>query len=111
MHAILILVITYWSVLINVCNSTAVFRILFWDFPVSRVLICCLYNIILLSAAAMYDDYNGMYMLYSRIDPLILLGPAENAMPWVYCNAKQKHLGCKKEEANQKQQLSDYTCN
>ena len=32
-------------------------------------------------------------------------------------NAKQKHLGCKKGEANQKQQLSDYksihsyTCN
>ena len=24
--------------------------------------------------------------------------------------AKQKHLGCKKGEANQKQQLSDYTC-
>ena len=24
---------------------------------------------------------------------------------------KQKHLGCKKGEANQKQQLSDYTCN
>ena len=23
-------------------------------------------------------------------------------------NAKQKHLGCKKGEANQKQQLSDY---
>ena len=25
-----------------------------------------------------------------------------------YSNAKQKHLGCKKGEANQKQQLSDY---
>ena len=25
-------------------------------------------------------------------------------------NAKQKHLGCKKGETNQKQQLSDYTC-
>ena len=24
--------------------------------------------------------------------------------------AKQKHLGCKKGEANQKQQLSDYRC-
>ena len=34
-----------------------------------------------------------------------------------YINAKQKHLGCKKGEANQNQQLSDYgyihshTCN
>ena len=27
-----------------------------------------------------------------------------------YNNAKQKHLGCKKGEANQKQQLSDYNC-
>ena len=27
-----------------------------------------------------------------------------------YNYAKQKHLGCKKGEANQKQQLSDYTC-
>ena len=27
--------------------------------------------------------------------------------PWKL-NAKQKHLGCKKGEANQKQQLSDY---
>ena len=26
----------------------------------------------------------------------------------VISNAKQKHLGCKKGEANQKQQLSDY---
>ena len=26
----------------------------------------------------------------------------------LYSNAKQKHLGCKKGEANQKQQLSDY---
>ena len=26
----------------------------------------------------------------------------------VSCNAKQKHPGCKKGEANQKQQLSDY---
>ena len=26
----------------------------------------------------------------------------------VYIYAKQKHLGCKKGEANQKQQLSDY---
>ena len=26
----------------------------------------------------------------------------------VLLNAKQKHLGCKKGEANQKQQLSDY---
>ena len=25
-------------------------------------------------------------------------------------NAKQKHLGCKKGKANQKQQLSDYRC-
>ena len=29
----------------------------------------------------------------------------------VYIDAKQKHLGCKKGEANQKHQLSDYTCN
>ena len=28
----------------------------------------------------------------------------------VYIYAKQKHLGCKKGEANQKQQLSDYRC-
>ena len=27
-----------------------------------------------------------------------------------YYNAKQKHLECKKGEANQKQQLSDYRC-
>ena len=27
-----------------------------------------------------------------------------------YIYAKQKHLGCKKGEANQKQQLSDYGC-
>ena len=27
-----------------------------------------------------------------------------------YITAKQKHLGCKKGEANQKQQLSDYRC-
>ena len=26
----------------------------------------------------------------------------------IYIYAKQKHLGCKKGEANQKQQLSDY---
>ena len=26
----------------------------------------------------------------------------------IYINAEQKHLGCKKGEANQKQQLSDY---
>ena len=30
--------------------------------------------------------------------------------PCVNFNAKQKHLGLKKGEANQKQQLSDYTC-
>ena len=29
-------------------------------------------------------------------------------MTYVYIYAKQKHLGCKKGEANQKQQLSDY---
>ena len=28
----------------------------------------------------------------------------------VKLNAKQKHLGCKKGKANQKQQSSDYTC-
>ena len=27
---------------------------------------------------------------------------------YIYIYAKQKHLGCKKGEANQKQQLSDY---
>ena len=27
-----------------------------------------------------------------------------------YMYTKQKHLGCKKGEANQKQQLSDYRC-
>ena len=32
------------------------------------------------------------------------------AFMWVSLNAKQKHLGCKKGEANQKQQLSDYRC-
>ena len=29
---------------------------------------------------------------------------------WCILYAKQKHLRCKKGEANQKQQLSDYTC-
>ena len=29
----------------------------------------------------------------------------------VYVNAKHKHLGCKKGEANQKQQLSEYSYN
>ena len=28
---------------------------------------------------------------------------------YVYIHAKHKHLGCKKGEANQKPQLSDYT--
>ena len=31
-----------------------------------------------------YDNYNGMYVLYTRIGPIIL-GLAESAMPWVYC--------------------------
>ena len=50
---------------------------------ITRMLIVCLYNIILLSAAAVYDNYNGMY-LYSKIGPIIL-GPAERATPWIYC--------------------------
>ena len=52
--------------------------------------------------------------------PLVLL--ADNTCNTTQCgtllysvacvtfNAKQKHLGCKKGEANQKQQLSDYRC-
>ena len=46
-HAILIPLITYWCVLINVSNSTAVFGYFPWDFPASRVIICYLYSIIL----------------------------------------------------------------
>ena len=29
---------------------------------------------------------------------------------YIYIYTKQKHLGCKKGEANQKQHLSDYRC-
>ena len=37
-----------------------------------------------LSATADYDNELQWYVLYSRAGPAIL-GPAENAMPWVYC--------------------------
>ena len=36
------------------------------------------------AAALVYDDYNGSYVLYSSIGPVIS-GPAESAMPRVYC--------------------------
>ena len=35
-------------------------------------------------------------------------GKGNTGEVWIKFNAKQKHLGCKKCEANQKQQLSDY---
>ena len=38
----------------------------------------------MLSAAAVYGNLLLLYVLYSRIDPVILC-PSESAMPWVYC--------------------------
>ena len=37
----------------------------------------------MLSAAAVYDNYNGMYYIYSRVGPVIL-GSAKSAMLWIY---------------------------
>ena len=41
---------------------------------------------------------------------LIILQNITNIYIYIYIYAKQKHLGCIKGEANQKQQLSDYRC-
>ena len=54
-------------------------------------------TIILVLWVMLRFDFNGL-------DLIILL----MHIPVSY--AKQKHLGCKKGKANQKQQLSDYTC-
>ena len=57
MHAIFFIPVRVLSVcIINVNNLTAVFWVLFLGFPVTRVLICCLYNIVsILSATAVHD--------------------------------------------------------
>ena len=61
-HAVLIPV-CLTCVLINVNNSTAMFWVYFpWDFPASRVLISCCTIFSVLSAAAVYDNYNGIYI-------------------------------------------------
>ena len=40
---------------------------------------CTMYT--MLSAVGLFDNYNGIYVLYGPI----VLGPAEHAMPWIHC--------------------------
>ena len=35
----------------------------------------------MLSAVGLFDNYNGIYVLYGPI----VLGLAESAMPWIHC--------------------------
>ena len=68
MHEILIPFITYWCVLFEASNYTDVSWVLFHGFPSfqgANLLLVLYYS--MLSAAAMYNNYNGMYYIYSRV--------------------------------------------
>ena len=63
----------------------AVFWVLSLGFTSFQGLICCLYIVILLSAAAVNGNCYS-YVLYPGVGQVaVMLGPAESAMPWVYC--------------------------
>ena len=79
---------TYRCVLINVCNSTGMFWVLSLGFPsfqCANLLFVQYYS--MLSAFAVYDNYNGsyvIYVLYSTTGPVVL-NTGESAIPQVYC--------------------------
>ena len=55
-----------------------------------------------------YSQNNSQYQFQNNPGALKVIATLLQSMNISNNNAKQKHLGCKKGEANQKQQLSDY---
>ena len=70
-------------------------------------------ELMLLSFRWLLCSYNGLklktcYTGKHKVS-FLRLGHIANESHTCNCNAKQKYLGCKKGEANQNQQLSDYS--
>ena len=69
----------------------------------NRVVDCSI-RILNLDKVKVTNDLGSTYHAKTTLDHTI--GVHLHILAYIY--AKQKHLGCKKGEANQKQQLSDY---
>ena len=65
----------------------------------------------MVDVVAAFSDSSSFFVYIassSSLEELLGLNHYATSLISIILNAKQKHLGCKKGEANQKQQLSDY---